>query len=194
MNALSSRSGRQDHSSKRERRPSYGGSGRALPTIALIGNGHVVKAQRRRTTFSIGMSLNPSKTTFDTEPVHVNSLGERYGLRLIPGASSFLVLPNNISRSTAVDMILHPERLGTGQSPVTGRMPWTMPDAGEATVGGHEPDFVLGVSGDEELLRRLNEMDGAETCYTKEKGMVDAKWKLDRGEVMSTLWQFANVS
>ena len=36
------------------------------------------------------------------------SLGERYGLRIIPGANSFLVLPNNISRSTAVGAILHP--------------------------------------------------------------------------------------
>ncbi|KAF9234548.1 hypothetical protein BU15DRAFT_78906 [Melanogaster broomeanus] len=36
-----------------------------------------------------------------------DSLGERYGLRIIPGANSFLILPNNISRSTAVGAILH---------------------------------------------------------------------------------------
>ncbi|KAH9476749.1 Putative alpha,alpha-trehalose-phosphate synthase [UDP-forming] 106 kDa subunit [Psilocybe cubensis] len=37
-----------------------------------------------------------------------DSLGERYGLRIIPGRNSFLVLPNNVSRSTAVGAILHP--------------------------------------------------------------------------------------
>jgi hypothetical protein len=37
-----------------------------------------------------------------------SSLGERYGLSIIPGASSFLVLPNNISRSSAVGAILNP--------------------------------------------------------------------------------------
>ena len=38
-----------------------------------------------------------------------DSLGERYGLGIIPGASSFLVLPNNISRSSAVGAILNRE-------------------------------------------------------------------------------------
>lgn len=35
-----------------------------------------------------------------------DSLGERFGLRIIPGARSFLVLPKNVSRSTAVGTIL----------------------------------------------------------------------------------------
>src|SRR5882757_998428 len=47
------------------------------------------------------------------------SLGERYGLRIIPGANSFLVLPNNISRSTAVGAILHPG--GPARSPLNGQ-------------------------------------------------------------------------
>ena len=46
-----------------------------------------------------------------------NSLGERYGLRIIPGRNSFLVLPNNVSRSTAVGAILHPG--GPARSPLT---------------------------------------------------------------------------
>ncbi|KAI6167816.1 hypothetical protein EDD17DRAFT_864385 [Pisolithus thermaeus] len=40
-----------------------------------------------------------------------DSLGERYRLRIIPGQNSFLVLPSNISRLTAVCTILHPEDL-----------------------------------------------------------------------------------
>ena len=38
-----------------------------------------------------------------------DKLGERYGLRIIPGANSSLVLPNSISRSTAAGAILHLE-------------------------------------------------------------------------------------
>jgi hypothetical protein len=71
------------------------------------------------------------------------------------------------------------------------------PDTGDvlSTAATHDADFfVLAVSGDEKLLRRLNDLDGAETCYTKGKGTTDAKWHLDRGEVVKTLWQFANVS
>ncbi|KDR78129.1 hypothetical protein GALMADRAFT_94660 [Galerina marginata CBS 339.88] len=44
-----------------------------------------------------------------------DSLGERYGLRIIPGRNSFLVMPNNVSRSTAVGAILHPG--GPARSP-----------------------------------------------------------------------------
>ncbi|KAI6107086.1 hypothetical protein EDD16DRAFT_121566 [Pisolithus croceorrhizus] len=47
-----------------------------------------------------------------------DSLGERYGLRIILGRNSFLVLLNNISRSTAVGTILHPG--GPACSPLGG--------------------------------------------------------------------------
>ena len=49
--------------------------------------------------------------------MNLSSLGERYGLRIIPGKNSFLVLPNNVSRSTAVGAILHPG--GPARSPLT---------------------------------------------------------------------------
>jgi hypothetical protein len=141
-----------------------------------------------------------------------SSLGERYGLRIIPGASSFLVLPNNISRSSAVGAILNPG--GPARSPVS-LSPVSMSaafptglgmsgmgkgiggEAGSVTPGGNDFDFVLAVSGDEKLLRRLNELDGAETCYTKGqkgKGGTDARWKLDRGEAVRVLWLFANAN
>lgn len=127
-----------------------------------------------------------------------DSLGERYGLRIIPGATSFLVLPNNISRSTAVGAILHPG--GPAQSPRSGlSASWSgmmsgRGGGGEEDVDGHgdETRGVFAVSGDEKLLRRLNELDNAETVSTSRKG-TDAKWKLDPREVVSVLSQFAGV-
>ncbi|KAG0698556.1 glycosyltransferase family 20 protein [Suillus ampliporus] len=118
-----------------------------------------------------------------------DSLGERYGLRIIPGSNSFLVLPNNISRSTAVGAILHPG--GPAYSPRSSSMP--DPDV-HAHVGGGvggEAGFVFAVGGDEKLLRRLNELDNAETVSTSGKG-TDAKWKLDAGDVGDVMWMFAN--
>ncbi|KDQ50611.1 glycosyltransferase family 20 protein [Jaapia argillacea MUCL 33604] len=118
-----------------------------------------------------------------------DSLGERYGLRIIPGANSFLILPNNISRSTAVGSILHPG--GPAHSGVAARASWMSPDAIEPN-DVTDIDFVLAVSGDEKLLRRLNELDHSETCSTSLKG-TDAKWKLDSEFAMQTLWQIARV-
>jgi trehalose 6-phosphate synthase/phosphatase len=118
-----------------------------------------------------------------------DSLGERYGLRIIPGMNSFLVLPNNISRSTAVGAVLHPG--GPAHSPLAGQAVWMSHDVTE----DHSSDdvgFVLAVGSDEKLLRRLNDLDHAETCSTSNKG-TDARWKLEPREVSETLWSFANV-
>lgn len=116
-------------------------------------------------------------------------MGERYGLRIIPGANSFLVLPNNISRSTAVGAILHPG--GPVHSPLAGRAAWMSPDAAEPGEI-RDIDFVLALGSDEKLLRRLNELDTAETCSTGSKG-TDAKWRMDAEQVMPTFSQFANI-
>ncbi|TFK50600.1 alpha-trehalose-phosphate synthase [Heliocybe sulcata] len=118
-----------------------------------------------------------------------DSLGERYGLRIIPGANSFLVLPNNISRSTAVGAILHPG--GPAHSPLAGRAAWMAPEVAE-TGDVADTDFVLAIGSDEKLLRRLNELDSAETVSTGRKG-TDAKWRLDAEQVVPALSQFANI-
>ena len=112
------------------------------------------------------------------------SLGERYGLRIIPGKNSFLVLPNNVSRSSAVGAILHPG--GPARSPMSRRALWMGPDTAEESSVGGDRDFLLALSSDEKLLRRLNEFDGAETVSTSGKG-TDAKWKLDSGETRGVL-------
>jgi trehalose 6-phosphate synthase/phosphatase len=121
-----------------------------------------------------------------------DSLGERYGLRIIPGANSFLVLPNNISRSSAIGAILHPG--GPARSPLGGRSTWMSIDTTDSD-GPHDVDFMLVIGSDEKLLRRLSEVDNAETCSTSaaNKG-TDAKWRIEMSEVIDVLWQFANVA
>ncbi|KIL62946.1 glycosyltransferase family 20 protein [Amanita muscaria Koide BX008] len=117
-----------------------------------------------------------------------DSLGERFGLRIIPGKNSFLVLPNNVSRSTAVGAILHPG--GPARSPLSSNMARTSwlgtSEFGEGTTVGEDLDLLVALSSDEKLLRRLNEFDNSETCSTSGKG-TDAKWKLDALEVKSVL-------
>ncbi|EAU87507.2 trehalose-phosphatase [Coprinopsis cinerea okayama7 len=141
-----------------------------------------------------------------------DSLGERFGLRIIPGKNSFLVLPNNISRSTAISAITHPG--GPARSPYIGRATWMTPDTDEFALhksagGGYvgyggsggmggdgtveETDFLLAISSDERLLRRLNEDDGAETVSTSGKG-TDARWRVDFEELGGMLKVLAGVT
>ncbi|KAJ7275525.1 alpha,alpha-trehalose-phosphate synthase [Mycena haematopus] len=117
-----------------------------------------------------------------------DSLGERYGLRIIPGDNSFLVLPNNVSRSTAVGAILHPG--GPAQTTLSRGVGWM--DADEDVAAHGDLDLVLAVTGDEKLVRRLNEFDEAETVATGGKA-TDARWRLDADKVLDTLDVFASV-
>ncbi len=84
--------------------------------------------------------------------------------------------------------ILHPG--GPAHAPLSGRSAWTSNDL--AMESGDDLEFVLAVSGDEKLLRRLNELDTAETCSTSGKG-TDAKWQVDRSQVGELLTLFAGV-
>jgi len=112
-----------------------------------------------------------------------DSLGERYGLRIIPGENAFLILPNYISRSTAVGAILH-----AGGPTYSPRAPWILHEESESIA--HAKDFVLAIGRDEKLLRRLGELDNAETCSTGTGG-TDARWRLSREEVVGVLGQLA---
>lgn len=123
-------------------------------------------------------------------PTHSpDSLGERYGLRIIPGQNSFLVLPNNISRSTAVGAILNPA--GPAHSHTPGGPAWISADAMDLEDATHF-DFVLAISKDEKLMRRLNDLDNAETVSTNNRG-TDAKWKLEPKEVLPVLTRFSET-
>lgn len=130
-----------------------------------------------------------------------DSLGERYGLRIIPGQNSFLVLPNNISRSTAVGAIMHPGGpacsprgggTGVGDSEYDGQLGTVGRGGVRRVTSTDESTLVLAIGGDEKLLRRLNELDNVETMSTSRKG-TDAKWKLDPREVLSVLETLAGV-
>ncbi|XP_006455649.1 hypothetical protein AGABI2DRAFT_121550 [Agaricus bisporus var. bisporus H97] len=139
-----------------------------------------------------------------------DSLGERCGLRIIPGKSSFLVLPGNISRSTAVGSILQPGGPATSSAAVRSERKGSFLESysfntlaspvisisnaalrvDEARSLGGEVDFVLVISSDEALLRRMNEIEGIHaecvTVSTSKKG-TDAHWKLDLDEVEPTV-------
>lgn len=134
-----------------------------------------------------------------------DSLGERYGLRIIPGKSSFLVLPGNISRSTAVGAILQPGGPASSSAAVRSDRRGSLSESysyntlasptitisaaasrvDEARGLASEVDFVLVISSDEALLRRMNEIEGADaecvTVSTSKRG-TDARWKLDLDE------------
>lgn len=59
--------------------------------------------------------------------------------------------------------------------------------------GVEETDFMLAISSDERLLRRLNENDGAETVSSSGKG-TDARWRVDYEEVPRVLKAFVGVT
>jgi trehalose 6-phosphate synthase complex regulatory subunit len=127
----------------------------------------------------------------------VDSLGERYGLRIVPGANSFLVLPSNISRSTAVGTVLRSLANEVLLSPSIVQkegLSYTFHHDGSPARGDAEDvDIILTISADERLLRRMNDVDSAETCSTSGKG-TDAKWVLDRGDVFYVLEKLAETS
>ena len=130
--------------------------------------------------YSVYLIICQCGLTFD------RSLGERYGLRIIPGSNSFLVLPNNISRSSAVGAIMHPG--GPAHSVHAIRAAWLSPDVPDPEPST-DVDFILAVGKDEKLMRRLNELEGAETVSTGAKG-TDAKWRLAPEEIVPALRKF----
>lgn len=140
-----------------------------------------------------------------------DSLGEKYGLRIIPGENAFLVLPNNVSRSSAVGAILAPGGISSPNfSPASRargtsisswpRSSWIGGLDGDISIGDAVTDtdigldFVLAISTDEKLLRRLNEIECAETVKSSGRGRgTDAKWTLDAKDVISALTRFATA-
>jgi len=119
-----------------------------------------------------------------------DSLGERYGLRIIPGSSSFLVLPNKVSRSSAVGSILRMHDVviwGNAGPVVQGPSRQHVDTTAEPAV-----DFLLAMSRDDKLLARMNDLPGAETCSTSGQG-CDAKWRFtETDEIVQLLLDLAN--
>lgn len=122
-------------------------------------------------------------------------MGERYGLRIIPGKSSFLILPSNISRSSAVGSILSPGGPGNSTLNLSTSPIWSINadfDRPEVDTDHDDGEFLMAISGDEKLLRRLNELGYAETVSTSDEG-TDAKWRLPASGVIPTLYEFAKA-
>ncbi|KAF8717872.1 Trehalose-phosphatase, partial [Rhizoctonia solani] len=126
-----------------------------------------------------------------------DSLGEIYGLRIIPGSSSFLILPKNVSRSTAVGTILSSHEtdkpilprstsedvaLLSPGSPVSLR--------GPQPPGQHQSVPILYIGTDEHLTRRLNELSAAETCAAGGRATF-AKWRIDSTQIGDLLAAFS---
>jgi hypothetical protein len=134
----------------------------------------------------------------------INSIGERFGLRIVPGANSFLVLPNDISRAGALSTILDPAgpvqnaRVpGSPRSPGgalgSPRVPRRSLSISRSFMGGDDTDagahdFVLVLSADERLLSRVGEQENgsAETVSTG-LGSSEARWRVERGDVRAVL-------
>jgi len=127
-----------------------------------------------------------------------DSLREKYSLRIIPGQSSFLLLPKNISRSTAVGTILSPHGASTPALPTS---PTTDTSALLSPIGESiSMSTILGESGraksilyigaDEHLIRRLNELPGAETCAAGGRATF-AHWRVDTAALGDVLAAFS---
>ena len=111
-------------------------------------------------------------------------------MRTIPGANSFLVIPNNISRPTAIGAILYPGGPGRVSGGLTAAS-FTLEASDFDSPNG--VDFILTIGTDEKLLKRLNESDPAETCsMTAPNKGTDAKWRLQFEEVRGALTQLAS--
>ncbi|KAJ1307509.1 hypothetical protein OPQ81_001607 [Rhizoctonia solani] len=127
-----------------------------------------------------------------------DSLGEIYGLRIIPGSSSFLILPKNVSRSTAVGTILSSHetngpilpRLTSDDvallSPVGSPLSLRTPQP----LGQQQNIPILYIGADEHLIRRLNELSGAETCAASGRATF-AKWRIDTAQIGDLLASFS---
>ena len=126
-----------------------------------------------------------------------DSLGEKYGLRIIPGSNSFLVLPNNVSRSSAVGSILAPGGPLASPYVASPRAMWFSNISSEDTDLLTDIDFVLAVSGDEKLLRRLGELEFAETVsITAGDGTgkyTSARWRVEKKDVLDVLTRFTGA-
>ncbi|QRV75032.1 glycosyltransferase family 20 protein [Ceratobasidium sp. AG-Ba] len=122
-----------------------------------------------------------------------DSLGEQYGLRIIPGQSSFLILPKNVSRSTAVGTILSPGGLPSSQSseitsllsPVSAPLSISSSQAAQEAFGA-----ILYIGADEHLIRRLNELPNVQTCAAGERDTF-AHWRVHTADLGDVLGAFS---
>ncbi|KAG8918571.1 hypothetical protein FRC00_012317 [Tulasnella sp. 408] len=115
-----------------------------------------------------------------------DSLGEKFGLRIVPATRSFLVLPQSASRQNAVELILRPEGPPTPET-------INSPSALSPNLSGETPfDFVMAVGNEERLLSRVNSIPNSVTVSTNLKNS-NAKWRLEQKSVLEQLENLAKA-
>ncbi|KAG8760617.1 hypothetical protein FRC14_002463 [Serendipita sp. 396] len=102
-----------------------------------------------------------------------DSLGERFGLRIIPSLSSFIILPKVVGRTSAVAAILNPEGIKAMDIRKTIPTAWPTPDMGET----ERFEYILAVGSDESLMNRLKRVKNAETIYTGLRKSGGSNWR-----------------
>ncbi|KAG9014096.1 hypothetical protein FRB90_005579 [Tulasnella sp. 427] len=118
-----------------------------------------------------------------------DSLGEKFGLRIVPATRSFLVLPQSASRQSAVESILRPEG-----APKFENSELLASHSPNPQSPGELPfDFILAIGGEERLLNRLNALPHSVTVSTSLKKNSNAHWRLDRNDVVAQLENLANA-
>ncbi|KAG9043488.1 hypothetical protein FS837_009481 [Tulasnella sp. UAMH 9824] len=115
-----------------------------------------------------------------------DSLGEKFGLRIVPATRSFLVLPQSASRQNAVELILRPEGPPTPET-------INSPSALTPNPSGETPfDFVMAIGNEERLLSRVNSVPNSVTVSTNLKNS-NAKWRLEQKGVLEQLENLAKA-
>ncbi|KAG8941040.1 hypothetical protein FRC04_004819 [Tulasnella sp. 424] len=117
-----------------------------------------------------------------------DSLGEKFGLRIVPATRSFLVLPQSASRLRAVELILGPGGPPRSENGELHSAPSPHPHTPDETPF----DFVLAIGTEERLLNRLNSVPHSVTVSTSLKNS-NAKWRLERQDVLAQLQNLVGV-
>ncbi|KZV93676.1 hypothetical protein EXIGLDRAFT_673899 [Exidia glandulosa HHB12029] len=117
-----------------------------------------------------------------------DSLGERFSLRIIPRSNSFIVLPNKISRTTAMGVFLRMYGITKFRA-----APASHPEETVEVPLKSNVDLVFAISRDDRMLARLNNVSNAITCSSSGKPS-DAQWRLGGPkEVLSFVTALGNT-
>jgi hypothetical protein len=114
------------------------------------------------------------------------------GLRIIPGQSSFLILPKTVSRISAVLSSFHPAGAFSALTPsamsptLLSPVPATVIEERQSGGEFNKFEFVLVVSGDDRLIQRMNEL-GADDRLVGKSGGSEGADKVQGGSFGMTL-------
>lgn len=120
-----------------------------------------------------------------------DSLGERFGLRIIPSFSSFIVMPKAVGRTAAVGAVLNASNASGSQeisavatniqkyAYATSTPAWPSPEMG----GTNRYELILAISGDSSLMSRLKKAENTVTIYTGVRKSGGSKWRCEPEDI-----------